>query len=121
MVSTGKAGSIEMALQGHVNICGSGSSNGISCCIQAGTAVHVDNYFDYLWVHRTPLPMGLHCQNPLIIGAKSSKGPQTPATGAASSVLPDDPFTLKRPPTQWFYKRKELNSNVVALFNRPMA
>ena len=92
MVSTGKAGSIEMALQGCGNICGSGSSNGIPCCIQAGTAVHMDNYFDYLWVHRMPLPMGLHCQNPLVIEAKSSKGPQTPATGAASSVLPDDPL-----------------------------
>ena len=92
MASTGKAGSIEMALQGRGNIHGSGSSNGIPCCIQAGTAVHVDNYFDYLWVHRTPLPMGLHCQNPLVIGAKLSNGPQTPTTGAASSILPDDPL-----------------------------
>ena len=31
MASIGKAGSIEMALQGHGNICGSGSNNGISC------------------------------------------------------------------------------------------
>ena len=55
MVSTGKAGNVETALQGHGNICGSGTSNGIPCCIQAGTALHVDNYFDYWWVHRTPL------------------------------------------------------------------
>ena len=92
MASTGKAGSVEMALQGHGNIHSSVSSNGIPCCIQAGTAVHMDNYFDYLWVHRTPLPMGLHFQNPLVMGAKLSKGPQTPTTGAASSVLPDDPL-----------------------------
>ena len=64
MASIGKAGSVEMALQGHGDIRGSGSKNGISFCIQAGTAEHVDNYFDYLWVRRTPLPMGLHYQNP---------------------------------------------------------
>ena len=76
MVSIGKAGSIDTALQGSGNICGSGSSNGIPCCIQAGTALHMDNYSDYLWVHRTPLPMGLHCQNPLTVGAKLSKEPE---------------------------------------------
>ena len=88
MASTGKACSIKMALQGHGNIHGSGSNNGIPCCIQAGTAAHVDNYLG----HGTPLLMGLHCQNPLVIGAELSKGPQTPITGAASSVLPDDPL-----------------------------
>ena len=92
MASIGKAGSIEMALQGHGNIRGSGSNNGVSCCIQAGTAEHVDNYFDYWWVHRTPLPMGLHCQNPLVIGERSPKGPQAPSTVAVPSVLPDDPL-----------------------------
>ena len=92
MVSTGKADSVEMALQGCGNICGSGFNNGVPCCIQAGTDVHVDNYFDYLWVHRTPLPMGLHCQNPLVIGARSPKGLQAPSTGAAPSVMPDDPL-----------------------------
>ena len=65
MVSMGKAGNVETALQGHGNIHGSGTSNGVPCCIQAGTALHVDNYFDYLcrfiehpylWVYivRTP-------------------------------------------------------------------
>ena len=83
-----------MALQGCGNICGSGFKNGIPCCIQAGTAAHVDNYFDYLWVCRTPLPMGLHCQNPLVIGARSPKGPQAPSTGAVPSVLPDDPLHI---------------------------
>ena len=90
MASTGKAGSIEMALQDCGNIHGSGFKNGIPCCIQAGTAVHMDNYFDYSWVHRTPLPMGLHCQSPLVMGARSPGGPQAPSTGAAPSVLPDD-------------------------------
>ena len=61
MASIGKAGSIETALQGHGNIRGSGSHNGISFCIHAGTVEHVENYSKYLWVHRTPLPMGLHC------------------------------------------------------------
>ena len=86
----GKAGSIETALQGHGNICGSGASNGIPCCIQAGTVLHVDNYLDYLWVCRTPLPMGLHCQNPLTLGVKLSKEPLVPTTVATSSMLPDD-------------------------------
>ena len=97
MVSTGKAGSIEMALQAHENICGSETSNGIPCCIQAGTALHVDNYLDYLWVHRTPLPMGLHCQSPLILGVKLPKEPLTPATNATSSMLPDDTLHVKGP------------------------
>ena len=97
MVSTGKAGSIDTALQGCGNICGSGSSNGISCCIQAGTALHMDNYSDYLWVHRTPLSMGLHCQNPLTMGAKLSKEPQIPTTDATSSMLPDDTLHAEGP------------------------
>ena len=90
MVSTGKAGNVEMALQGCGNICGFGSSNGVPCCIQAGTALHVDNYSDYLWVHRTPLPMGLHCQSPLLLRARLLKEPQLPTTDAPSSMLPDD-------------------------------
>ena len=97
MVSTGKAGSIETALQGCGNIHGPGSGNGVPCCIQAGTALHVDNYSDYLWVHRTPLPMGLHCQNPLTMEAKSSKEPQVPTTDAASSMLPDDTLHAEGP------------------------
>ena len=80
----------EMALQGHGNIHGSGASNGILCCIQAGTALHMDNYLDYLWVHITPLPMGLHCQNPLTLGVKLPKEPPAPTTDSTSSMLPDD-------------------------------
>ena len=64
MVSTGKAGSIETALQGHGNIRGSGSSNGIHAVsrqallcmwtitlIICGSMEHL-----YLWVYivRTP-------------------------------------------------------------------
>ena len=90
MVSMGKAGSIEMALQGCGNNRGSEASNGIPCCIQAGTALHMDNYLDYLWVCRTPLPMGLHCQNPLTLGVKLPKEPPVPTSDAASSMLPDE-------------------------------
>ena len=97
MVSTGKAGSIEMVLQSCGNIRGSETSNGIPCCIQAGTALHMDNDLDYLWVHRTPLPMGLHCQNPLTLGAKLSKEPLVPTTDATSSMLPDDTLHAEGP------------------------
>ena len=110
MVSTGKAGNVEMALQGHGNICGSGSGNGIPCCIQAGTALHVDNYSDYLWVHRTPLPMGLHCQNPLILGSKLSKEPQVPTTDAASSMLPDDTLHTEGPTNPTVLQKERIRS-----------
>ena len=91
MASIGKAGNIETALQGHGDLHGSGCHIGISFCIHAGTVEHVENYSNYLWVHRTPLPMGLHCQNPLFIGEKSPKGPRAPSTVADPSVLPDGP------------------------------
>ena len=92
MASIGKAGNVETALQGHGNLRGSGSHIGISFCIHAGTVEHVENYSNYVWVCRTPLPMGLHCQNPLFIGEKSPKGPQAPSPVANPSVLPDDPL-----------------------------
>ena len=71
MASIGKAGNIETALQGRGNLRGSGFHNGVSCSIHAGTTEHVENYHKYLWVRRTPLPMGLHCQHPLFIVEKS--------------------------------------------------
>ena len=114
MASTGKAGSIEMALQGHGNIHGSGFKNGVPCCIQAGTAVHVDNYFDYLWVHRTPLPMGLHCQSPLVMGARSLGGPRAPSIGAVPSVLPDDPLHTAETTNSMVPQK---NPNVLAFFS----
>ena len=92
MASIGKAGNIETALQGRGNLRGSGSHNGVSCSIHAGTTEHVENYHKYLWVRRTPLPMGLHCQNPLFIGEKSPKGLQAPSSAANPSVLPDGPL-----------------------------
>ena len=92
MASIGKAGNVETALQGRGNLHGSGSLNGISCSIHAGTTEHVENYHKYLWVCRTPLPMGLHCQNPLFIGEKSPKGPRAPSSVANPSVLPDGPL-----------------------------
>ena len=98
MASIGKAGSIEAALQGCGNLRGSGSHHGISFCIQAGTVEHMENYSKYLWVRRTPLPMGLHCQNPFTKRAKGSlvekslKGPRAPSLVADPSVWPDGPL-----------------------------
>ena len=91
----GKTGTIEMALQVHENIHGSETSNGIPCCIQAGTALHVVNYSHNLWVCRTPLPMGLHCQNPLTLGAKLPKEPLAAVTDTASSMLPSGTLHVK--------------------------
>ena len=115
MASIGKAGSIEMALQGHGNIRGSGSHNGVSCSIQAGTAEHVENYFYYLWVCRIPLPVGLHCQNPLVIGEKGHRPPPQLQTPVCCLMTP---FTLQEPPTQHFHGKREANANVVAFFSR---
>ena len=95
MVSTGKTGSIEMALQVHENICGSETSDGIPCCIQAGTTLHVVNYLDNLWVCKTPLPMGLHCQNPFMLGVKLPKKPLAAVTNASSSILPGGTFYVE--------------------------
>ena len=119
MASIGKAGSIEMALQDHGNICGSGSHNGVSCCIHAGTAEHVENYSNYLWVCRTPLPMGLHCQNPLVIGVKSHQkghGPYPQLQTPVCCLM--TPFALQEPPPQPFHRKREANANVVAFFSK---
>ena len=93
---------------------------GISFCIHAGTVEHVENYSNYVWVCRTPLPMGLHCQNPLFIGEKSPKGPQAPSPVANPSVLPDDPLCKQQgPPPQPFHKEgRGKHANVVALFSK---
>ena len=48
MVTKGKVAKVGTALEAHGNICGSETSNGIPCCIQAGTALRVMNYLDYL-------------------------------------------------------------------------
>ena len=119
MASIGKTGSVEVALHGRGNIHGSGSNNGISFCIQAGTTEHVDNYFNYLWVHRTPLPMGLHCQNPLVIGERSfpkGHGPLPQLQSPVCCLMTY--FTLQEPPTQCFHEGREANANVVAFFSR---
>ena len=98
MVSTGKTGSIKMALQVHKNICGSETSNGIPYCIQAGTALHVVNYSDNLWVCRTPPNLWvLHCQNPLTLGVKLPKEPLAAVTDATSSMLPGGTLHVKGP------------------------
>ena len=92
MASIGKAGNVDTTLQGRGNLRGSGSHNGIPCSIHAGTTEHVENYDKYLWVCRTPLPMGLHCQRPLFIGEKPQKGSRVPSPVADPSVLPDGPL-----------------------------
>ena len=91
MASIGKAGSIETALQGHENLRGSGSHNCVSCSIHVGTTEHVENYSRYLWVHGTPLPVGLHCQRSLFIGEKLPERPQCPSPVVDPSVLSDNP------------------------------
>ena len=90
MVTKGKVVSAGMAPEAHGKICGSETSNGIHCCIQAGTAPHVMNYLDNLLVHRTPLPMGLHCQNPLMCGVKLPKEPLATFTDVTLSMPPGD-------------------------------
>ena len=84
MASIGKAGNVETALQGHGNLCGSGSHNGVSCSIHAGTTEHMENYHKYLWVRRTPLPMGLHCQNPPVHRGKATEGAMGPFSSRRS-------------------------------------
>ena len=120
MASISKAGNVETAQQGRGNLHGSGCHIGISFCIHAGTVEHVENYSNYLWVRRTPLPMGLHCQNPLFIGEKSPKGPWAPSPVADLSVLPDGPFAQQGPPPQPFHRKGEATANVVALFSKLM-
>ena len=88
MVTKGKVANVGMALEAHGNIHGSETSNGIPCCIQAGTALHVMNYLDDLLVPRTPLPMGLHCQNPLMCGVKLPKELLATVTDVTLSMLP---------------------------------
>ena len=90
MVTKGKVVSAGTAPEAHGKICGSETSNGIHCCIQAGTAPHVMNYVDNLLVPRTPLPMGLHCQNPLMCGVKLPKEPLATFTDVTLSMPPGD-------------------------------
>ena len=115
MASMGETGSIEMALQVHENIRGSETSDGVHCCIQAGTALCVDNYLDNLWVHRTPLPMGLHCQNPLTLGVKLPKKPLAAVTNAASSMLPGGTFHVKGPTNPTALQMKRVKSKCCCL------
>ena len=88
MVTKGKVANVGMALEAHGNIPGSETTNGIPYCIQADTAPHVMNYLDDLLVPGTPLPMGLHCQTPLMSGAKLPKELLATATYVTLSMLP---------------------------------
>ena len=115
MVSMGKTGSIEMGLQVCENIRGSETSNGIPCCIQAGTALHVVNYLDNLWVHRTPLSMGLHCQNPLMLGVKLPKEPLAAVTNATSSMLPGGTLYVGEPTNPMALQMQRVKSECCCL------
>ena len=115
MVSMGKTGSIETALQVHENVCGSETSDGVPCCIQASTALHVVNYLDNLWVHRTPLPMGLHCQNPLRLGVKLPKEPLAAVTDAASSMLPGGTLYVEGPTNAMALQTQRVKSKCCCL------
>ena len=90
MVTKGKVVNAGMAPEACGKIHGSEASNGIPCCIQAGTAPHVANYLDDLLVPRTPLPMGLHCQTPLMSRAKLPKELLATVTDVTLSMLPGD-------------------------------
>ena len=48
------------------------------------------NYLDDLLVPRTPLPMGLCCQNPLMYGVKLPKELLAKFTNVTLSMLPGD-------------------------------
>ena len=88
MVTKGKVVNVRMAPGAHGNICGFETSNGVLGCIQAGTTPHVMNYLDDLLVSGTHLPMGLHCQTPLMSGAKLPKELLATATDVTISMLP---------------------------------
>ena len=88
MVTNGKVVNVRMALEACGNIHGFEASDGVPGYIQAGTTPHVMNYLDDLLVTGTPLPMGLHCQTPLMSGAKLPKELLVAATDVTLSMLP---------------------------------
>ena len=97
MASRGKTANVGMALEVCGNIRGSETSNGIPCCIQAGTAPHVMNYLDDLLVSRTPLPMGLCCQTPLMFEVGLPKKLLVTASDVTLSMLPGGTFDIGEP------------------------
>ena len=118
MVTKGKVAKVEMALEACGKIHCSKTSNGIPCCMQAGTAPHVMNHLDDLLVSRTPLPMGLHCQTPLMFEVGFSKKMLATATDVTLSLVAS--MTLESPLTRLLNKCKEQNLNVAALFSKPV-
>ena len=97
MVTKGRVANVGMALEACGNICGSETSNGVPCCIQVGTAPHVVNYLDDLLVPRTLLPMGLHCQTPLMSGVKLPKELLATATNVTLSMLSGGTLNIGEP------------------------
>ena len=111
MASTGKAGSVETALAGpweHLvvldpTMASPTVSRQALLCTWTIILVICGSI-------ETPLPMGLHCQNPLVIGAEVSKGAQTPIASAASSILSDDPFHTEGATSPMVLQKKRTKS-----------
>ena len=97
MVTKGKVAKVGMALEACGNFHGSETSTGIPCCIQAGTAQHMMNCLDDLLVPRTPLPMGLHCQIPLMFEVGLPKKLLATAADVTLSILPGGTFDIGEP------------------------
>ena len=92
MFTKGKVVNAGTAPEAHGKIRGSEASNGIPC-----TAPHVMNYLDDLLVPRTPLPMGLHCQTPLMSGVKLPKELLATTTDVTLSMLPGGTLDIGKP------------------------
>ena len=112
MVSTGKAGSIETALQGRGNIhvvlepvmaSPAVSRQALPCMWTITSIICGFVEHPYLWIYIV--------KNPLTLGAKLSKEPLVPTTDAASSMLPDDTLHAEGPtnPT-WLYESERVKS-----------
>ena len=59
-------------------------------CNQADTTPYVMAYVDDLLVSRTPLPMGLHCWDPLRPGVEEVRDLLALATSVTPCMLPSD-------------------------------
>ena len=90
MVYKGKVVKVRMGHKDHGKIHGSETNNGVPCCNQAGTTLHVMAYLDDLLVSTTPLPMGLHCQAPMRSRIKEVKDLLALANSVTPSMPPCD-------------------------------
>ena len=90
MVYKGKVVKVRMGCKDCGKIRGSETNNGMPCCNQAGTTLHVMAYLDDLLVSMTPLPMGLHCQAPVRSGIEEVKDLLALANSVTPYMLPCD-------------------------------